>query len=187
VGASDTCDACKVTIWGGRDFNGWEQTFEPGSYSAVELEYRGVKCDDISSLEVVGDFCKMTAFEFGDFNVAHDGWVAKFGQGKYDSVGIEAAGAKNNDISSFKIVKLGSKVSVSNSIPNSMPNATAVATPIPAASVGYPLQPHWNLTGNSTGLPKIPGVDKIPAPWRSCSTIVSVFFTVCVVVASNFA
>mmetsp|Transcript_87272 Transcript_87272/g.199227 ORF Transcript_87272/g.199227 Transcript_87272/m.199227 type:complete len:422 (+) Transcript_87272:94-1359(+) len=43
VGASETCDACKVTIWGGRDFNGWEHTFEPGEYSAAELEYRGVK------------------------------------------------------------------------------------------------------------------------------------------------
>jgi len=105
VGSSDTCDACKVTIWGGKDFNGWEHSFEVGEYNSAELEYRGVKCDDISSLEVVGQYCTMKAYRFGDFNQAHEGWTATFQHGRHDKHDIEAAGARNNDISSFKVFK----------------------------------------------------------------------------------
>eukprot|EP00451_Oxyrrhis_marina_P003289 CAMPEP_0204274388 /NCGR_PEP_ID=MMETSP0468-20130131/25157_1 /ASSEMBLY_ACC=CAM_ASM_000383 /TAXON_ID=2969 /ORGANISM="Oxyrrhis marina" /LENGTH=567 /DNA_ID=CAMNT_0051250591 /DNA_START=123 /DNA_END=1826 /DNA_ORIENTATION=+ len=106
VGHQESCDACLVTIWGGKTFEGWEHSFGPGDYTSVELEYRGLKCDDISSLEVFGDYCEMKAYEYGDFNVEHSGWTAKFGHGKYDVAGLEAAGAKNNDISSFKVYRL---------------------------------------------------------------------------------
>mmetsp|Transcript_1417 Transcript_1417/g.2999 ORF Transcript_1417/g.2999 Transcript_1417/m.2999 type:complete len:515 (+) Transcript_1417:133-1677(+) len=102
-----TCGVCEVTLWGGSGFSGWTKTFSPGDYSAPELEYRGVKCDDISSVEVVGDYCKLTAYEFGDFNKAHPGWSAVFTMGKYSSQDFVAAGAKNNDISSFKLEKTG--------------------------------------------------------------------------------
>mmetsp|Transcript_5075 Transcript_5075/g.12507 ORF Transcript_5075/g.12507 Transcript_5075/m.12507 type:complete len:376 (+) Transcript_5075:557-1684(+) len=105
LGRAETCDECKVTIWGGRDFNGWEKTFGIGNYSAAELEYQGVKCDDVSSLEVIGDFCEMKSYEFGDFNKLHNGWIATFRQGKYDVKEIESAGARNNDISSFRVYR----------------------------------------------------------------------------------
>jgi hypothetical protein len=80
--------------------------FEPGNFTGPELEYRGVKCDDISSLEVVGDFCKLEAFEFGDFNKEHSGWKAEFLMGKYDATQLAPQGAKNDDISSFKLIRL---------------------------------------------------------------------------------
>jgi hypothetical protein len=70
------------------------------------LEFQGVRCDDVSSLEVVGDFCETVTYEFGDFNRLHTGWSATFRQGKYDAHEIESAGAKNNDISSFKVRKI---------------------------------------------------------------------------------
>mmetsp|Transcript_32474 Transcript_32474/g.78015 ORF Transcript_32474/g.78015 Transcript_32474/m.78015 type:complete len:501 (+) Transcript_32474:122-1624(+) len=105
-GHGETCEACEVTIYGGGLFEGWEHTFKAGSYSSSELEYEGVKCDDISSLEVVGARCQMTAFQYGDFNQQHQGWKATFREGKYDVEAMEANGARNNDISSFKLVKL---------------------------------------------------------------------------------
>lgn len=93
-------------MWGGRRFAGWKKSFEPGNYSAAELEFRGVKCDDISSLEVVGDFCKLVAFEFGDFNNEHPGWEAEFRMGKHDTDAFAPHGARNNDMSSFQLIRL---------------------------------------------------------------------------------
>lgn len=106
VGHEATCEECYVTLYGGKKFSGWSMMFEPGNYTAPELEYRGVKCDDISSLEIVGDFCKLEAFEFGDFNQEHPGWRAAFLSGKYDSAAFAPQGAKNDDISSFKLMRL---------------------------------------------------------------------------------
>mmetsp|Transcript_102271 Transcript_102271/g.234495 ORF Transcript_102271/g.234495 Transcript_102271/m.234495 type:complete len:545 (-) Transcript_102271:95-1729(-) len=105
----EACDACRVTIWGSKNFGGWEHTFEVGEYNSAELEYLGVKCDDISSLEVFGYSCEMHAFEYGDFNKAHGGWEAKFRHGKHDAHQIEQAGAKNNDISAFKVYRTDRK------------------------------------------------------------------------------
>mmetsp|Transcript_32092 Transcript_32092/g.78341 ORF Transcript_32092/g.78341 Transcript_32092/m.78341 type:complete len:531 (+) Transcript_32092:97-1689(+) len=102
-GRAETCDMCQVTMWGGKTFDGWEHTFTIGEYNSAELEFRGLKCDDVSSLEVVGDFCEMVGYEFGDFNKIHNGWEAKFTQGKYDVNEMEAHGARNNDMSSLKV------------------------------------------------------------------------------------
>mmetsp|Transcript_102179 Transcript_102179/g.234132 ORF Transcript_102179/g.234132 Transcript_102179/m.234132 type:complete len:500 (+) Transcript_102179:84-1583(+) len=106
TGHAETCDQCTMTVWGGKGFNGWERSFPVGEYSSAELEYQGVKCDDVSSLQVVGDFCEAVTYEFGDFNKLHPGWSAVFHQGRYDAHEIESAGAKNNDISSFKVRQL---------------------------------------------------------------------------------
>mmetsp|Transcript_2981 Transcript_2981/g.7074 ORF Transcript_2981/g.7074 Transcript_2981/m.7074 type:complete len:565 (+) Transcript_2981:155-1849(+) len=102
-GEHPDCEKCKVTIWGGKGFKGWEVSLPPGSYGSAELEYRGVKCDDISSVQVQGVFCETVTFEYGDFNQAHSGWQATFREGKYDVDGLEAGGAKDNDISSLKV------------------------------------------------------------------------------------
>jgi hypothetical protein len=94
-------------VYGSKDLNEnkkeWSLEFNEGSYSGAELEYRGAKCDDISSVEVVGVYCHMTAYQFGDFNRAHSGWTAEFREGKHDASELEAAGAQNNDISSFEL------------------------------------------------------------------------------------
>mmetsp|Transcript_3274 Transcript_3274/g.7844 ORF Transcript_3274/g.7844 Transcript_3274/m.7844 type:complete len:543 (-) Transcript_3274:122-1750(-) len=107
VGKDEACNECKVTIYGGKGFTGWEKSFSPGEYSSVELEYLGVKCDDISSLEVYGEYCHMHAFEYGDFNKVHDGFDVIFDEGRHDHDDLVSAGAKNNDISSFKVYKSG--------------------------------------------------------------------------------
>mmetsp|Transcript_22796 Transcript_22796/g.48847 ORF Transcript_22796/g.48847 Transcript_22796/m.48847 type:complete len:551 (+) Transcript_22796:184-1836(+) len=107
-GHDDTCDDCEVTVFGNDNFTAkgsWSLQFGPGEYSAAELEYRGAKCDDVSSIEIVGPLCKMTVFEYGDFNQEHKGWQAEFSEGKHSPKELVAAGAKNNDISSFKVVK----------------------------------------------------------------------------------
>jgi hypothetical protein len=93
-----------MKVWGGRDFNGWEHTFSPGEYTSVDLEYKGLKCDDVSSLEVIGEFCEAVVFEYGDFNKLHPGWSANFTQGRYAAQDLVSRGAKNNDISSFRLV-----------------------------------------------------------------------------------
>mmetsp|Transcript_10793 Transcript_10793/g.23833 ORF Transcript_10793/g.23833 Transcript_10793/m.23833 type:complete len:549 (-) Transcript_10793:51-1697(-) len=98
------CDRCKVTIYGGKEFDGWDITLDPGNYSSAELEFRGVKCDDISSLLVVGHFCKVTGYEYGDFNTEHKGWSANFSSGKYNSQAILEKGGRDNDMSSLQIV-----------------------------------------------------------------------------------
>mmetsp|Transcript_102181 Transcript_102181/g.234149 ORF Transcript_102181/g.234149 Transcript_102181/m.234149 type:complete len:496 (+) Transcript_102181:84-1571(+) len=117
TGHAETCDQCTMTVWGGKGFNGWERSFPVGEYSSAELEYQGVKCDDVSSLQVVGDFCESVTYEFGDFNKLHPGWSAVFHQGRYDAHEIESAGAKNNDISSFKVRKIPQSSSNSSGTP----------------------------------------------------------------------
>jgi len=107
-GHDDTCDDCEVTVFGNDNFTAkgsWSLQFGPGEYSAAELEYRGAKCDDVSSIEIVGPRCKMTVYEYGDFNQEHKGWQAELAEGKHSPKELVAAGAKNNDISSFKVVK----------------------------------------------------------------------------------
>mmetsp|Transcript_58388 Transcript_58388/g.125625 ORF Transcript_58388/g.125625 Transcript_58388/m.125625 type:complete len:538 (+) Transcript_58388:135-1748(+) len=102
-GNDPTCEMCKVIVYGGKEFDGWDRTFEEGEYNAAELEYEGVKCDDISSLEVIGVYCEVKAYEFGDFNAAHKGWVATFKEGKFNKEEMEQEGARNNDMSSFVV------------------------------------------------------------------------------------
>jgi hypothetical protein len=95
--------------------------FEPGNFTAPELEYRGVKCEDISSLEVVGDNCMVEAYEFGDFNQEHSGWTATFRSGKHDAAQFAPAGAKNDDISSFKVIRLPQEGEVAQESPSAAP------------------------------------------------------------------
>uniref|UniRef100_A0A7S4GMA5 Uncharacterized protein n=1 Tax=Oxyrrhis marina TaxID=2969 RepID=A0A7S4GMA5_OXYMA len=121
LGHAATCDECSVTLYGGKKFSGWTMEFEVGNYTAPELEYRGVKCDDISSLEVIGDYCKLEAFEFGDFNKEHPGWKAEFQMGKYDAADFAPKGAKNDDISSFKLMRVPREDEVEVAAPTLFP------------------------------------------------------------------
>mmetsp|Transcript_36875 Transcript_36875/g.88762 ORF Transcript_36875/g.88762 Transcript_36875/m.88762 type:complete len:549 (-) Transcript_36875:76-1722(-) len=109
-GHDQTCDLCQVIVYrdpylgdGANSSRGSPAEFKEGDYSGAELEYRGLKCDSTSSLEVIGKFCQMVAYEYGDFNKAHKGWEAHFKEGRYDVAQMEAAGARDNDLSSFKI------------------------------------------------------------------------------------
>mmetsp|Transcript_12349 Transcript_12349/g.29382 ORF Transcript_12349/g.29382 Transcript_12349/m.29382 type:complete len:541 (+) Transcript_12349:2-1624(+) len=158
----ESCLACKVTIWGGKNFGGWEHTFGVGEYSSAELEYRGVKCDDISSLEVFGDFCEMKAYEYGDFNHAHGGWEVTFKHGKYDAAAIESAGAKNNDISSFKVYRTGqpdfqagSAKDFADSARNAASNITSGVPDVPDAR---------NLPGMNGTMPGANGTNPFGTP-----------------------
>jgi len=101
------CTDCHAVVFGGPNFDGWSLTFEPGKYSNSDMELKGAKCDDISSVKVFGDFCHMTAFEFGDFNKKHHGWQAEFGSGAFTNKDLLARGAKDNDISSLIVEKRG--------------------------------------------------------------------------------
>jgi hypothetical protein len=94
-----------VDVYGGPNFDGWHHSFDVGSYTSVDLEHAGVKCDDISSVEVVGVYCTFTGFQYGDFNTAHSGFQVELKQGRHSASDIEAAGGKDNDISSFKVVQ----------------------------------------------------------------------------------
>mmetsp|Transcript_39186 Transcript_39186/g.94168 ORF Transcript_39186/g.94168 Transcript_39186/m.94168 type:complete len:514 (+) Transcript_39186:112-1653(+) len=106
-GQDSTCDACSVQVFGSDKLKSgtWSLQFGPGEYSAAELEYRGAKCDDISSVEVVGFRCEMIVYEFGDFNQEHSGFEATLDEGEYTAADLERRGAKNNDISSFRVIK----------------------------------------------------------------------------------
>jgi hypothetical protein len=154
-----------VTVFGGKGFTGWEKSFSPGDYSSVELEYLGVKCDDISSLEVYGIDCHMKAFEYGDFNKVHSGFEAVFDEGRHDHDDLVAAGAKNNDISSFKVYKTGGVPSIQNMTGELPWNAT---NPMPwNASNPMP----WNASNPWGGIPSN-WTKGLPKDWMrgSCAT-----------------
>lgn len=148
-GRDPNCNVCKVTVYGSKDLNenkqGWTLDFDQeGSYSGAELEYRGAKCDDISSLEVVGVYCEMTAYQYGDFNRAHSGWRAEFHEGKHEAAELEAAGAQNNDISSFELrmnrpVKkepIHNRTRAKFTVPSFHPHSSAAAAGIAAWLLG---------------------------------------------------
>lgn len=99
------CRDCRAVVFGGPSFDGWTLEFPPGEYSVADMEAKGAKCDDISSMKVYGIYCRTTVYEFGDFNQQHNGWSATFGPGMYDREGLVKGGAKDNDISSLKVVK----------------------------------------------------------------------------------
>lgn len=97
------CTECEVVVYGGPSFDGWSLSFGPGDYTVSDMEVKGAKCDDVSSLKVNGLFCEAHVFEYGDFNVQHKGWQAVFKHGQYDRQGLLTGGAKDNDISSMKV------------------------------------------------------------------------------------
>mmetsp|Transcript_1664 Transcript_1664/g.3439 ORF Transcript_1664/g.3439 Transcript_1664/m.3439 type:complete len:501 (+) Transcript_1664:84-1586(+) len=101
------CHECNAVVYGGPNFDGWSLVFGPGKWNNADMEVKGAKCDDISSMKVMGLYCHVTAFEFGDFNKAHHGWKAEFGPGEYDLKGLTSRGAQDNDISSLIVEKRG--------------------------------------------------------------------------------
>jgi len=101
------CHECNAIVFGGPNFDGWSLAFGPGKWTNADMELKGAKCDDISSIKVTGVFCHATAFEFGDFNKAHHGWKAEFSVGEYNTKAMVGLGAKDNDISSLIVEKRG--------------------------------------------------------------------------------
>mmetsp|Transcript_52050 Transcript_52050/g.114234 ORF Transcript_52050/g.114234 Transcript_52050/m.114234 type:complete len:490 (+) Transcript_52050:94-1563(+) len=132
-GRGQTCTECHMTVWGGEEFSGWQHSFRPGNYSGVELEYNGLKCDDVSSVEIVGEFCEATVYEFGDFNRLHPGWSTKLTQGRYTADDLILKGAKNNDISSFRLVKTYQEKPVVKHEQNKTATITMAPMPTPPA------------------------------------------------------
>mmetsp|Transcript_14616 Transcript_14616/g.35442 ORF Transcript_14616/g.35442 Transcript_14616/m.35442 type:complete len:145 (+) Transcript_14616:1257-1691(+) len=82
--------------------------FGPGDYTVADMEARGAKCDDVSSMKIYGLFCRVAVFQYGDFNSAYSGWQANFGPGFYDRQGLVEHGARDNDISSLRVSRIGS-------------------------------------------------------------------------------
>lgn len=128
-GGSATCDECVVKMFSSGNLtvrnNSWMHEFNEGEYSAAELEFQGVKCDDISSMEVIGFHCKVTVYEYGDFNEEHRGFKATFPEGQYSRDDLVSGGAANNDISSFKVIKEHKAGAMATSAPVTPLNATA--------------------------------------------------------------
>jgi len=97
------CTGCKATVFGGPNFDGWSLELPKGDYTSSDLELKGAKCDDISSLKVFGVFCHAMGYQYGDFNKQHDGWKADFPYGEYKTKDMVQRGARDNDISSIKV------------------------------------------------------------------------------------
>jgi len=92
--------ACKARVYGKDYRQGWVAEFGPGMYNYTLMEKAGATCQDISSIEVVGDCCVIQVFDYGDCNKKWaNGFSASFGFGRYDQQEIQDAGASNNDIS----------------------------------------------------------------------------------------
>mmetsp|Transcript_3268 Transcript_3268/g.7821 ORF Transcript_3268/g.7821 Transcript_3268/m.7821 type:complete len:533 (-) Transcript_3268:46-1644(-) len=102
-GESPECKDCKAVVYGGPEFDGWSLEFTPGEYSVSDMEAKGAKCDDISSVKVFGVFCETDVYQYGDFNKAHQGWNATLKPGAYNRQGLLDHGAQDNDISSMKV------------------------------------------------------------------------------------
>lgn len=93
-------NACVVKVYGKDYRQGWEATFKPGTYNYTLMEKAGATCQDISSIEVLGECCTIQVFDYGDCNKKWaNGFSAAFSFGRYDKQEIENAGASNNDIS----------------------------------------------------------------------------------------
>eukprot|EP00451_Oxyrrhis_marina_P038732 CAMPEP_0204386000 /NCGR_PEP_ID=MMETSP0469-20131031/58097_1 /ASSEMBLY_ACC=CAM_ASM_000384 /TAXON_ID=2969 /ORGANISM="Oxyrrhis marina" /LENGTH=530 /DNA_ID=CAMNT_0051379123 /DNA_START=41 /DNA_END=1633 /DNA_ORIENTATION=- len=97
------CTGCKATVFGGPNFDGWSLELPQGDYTSSDLELKGAKCDDISSLKIFGVFCHAVGYQYGDFNKQHDGWKADFPYGEYKTKDMVQRGARDNDISSIKV------------------------------------------------------------------------------------
>lgn len=97
------CTECKVTLFGGLNFDGWHVDFAPGKYDTDGLVGRGAKCEEVSSLIVEGRCCHAKLYQYGDFNKKTKGWKAVVWHGKYDQDALEDKGVENNDVSSMKV------------------------------------------------------------------------------------
>jgi hypothetical protein len=102
-GEAPECKDCKAVVFGGPEFDGWSLEFMPGEYTVSDMEARGAKCDDISSVKVFGVFCETDVFQYGDFNQAHKGWSVTLKPGSYNRKQLVDHGAQDNDISSMKV------------------------------------------------------------------------------------
>mmetsp|Transcript_23752 Transcript_23752/g.53862 ORF Transcript_23752/g.53862 Transcript_23752/m.53862 type:complete len:383 (+) Transcript_23752:549-1697(+) len=116
-GDAPECHSCNAVVFGGPNFDGWSLEFGPGEYTVADMEAKGAKCDDISSMKVYGLFCRVAVFQFGDFNGAYSGWQANFGPGFYDREKLVDGGARDNDISSLRVSRIGGVASSSFSNP----------------------------------------------------------------------
>mmetsp|Transcript_57607 Transcript_57607/g.123842 ORF Transcript_57607/g.123842 Transcript_57607/m.123842 type:complete len:565 (-) Transcript_57607:36-1730(-) len=97
------CRECSVELFGEATFSGWQATFEPGRYNTEEMIMHGARCEEVSSIKIVGHCCKAKFYQYGDFNRRTKGWSAQVGVGEYDGEEMEDAGVVNNDVSSMKI------------------------------------------------------------------------------------
>jgi hypothetical protein len=97
------CSECKVHLYGNPDFSGWRANFIPGSYNTEELLAHGAKCEEVSSIRVVGECCLAKVYQYGDFNSRNAGWEATLRKGDHDLFLLGEAGVKNNDVSSMKV------------------------------------------------------------------------------------
>mmetsp|Transcript_8442 Transcript_8442/g.18489 ORF Transcript_8442/g.18489 Transcript_8442/m.18489 type:complete len:517 (+) Transcript_8442:133-1683(+) len=116
-GDAPECHSCNAVVFGGPNFDGWSLEFGPGEYTVADMEAKGAKCDDISSMKVYGLFCRVAVFQFGDFNGAYSGWQANFGPGFYDREKLVDGGARDNDISSLRVSRIGGVPSANFSNP----------------------------------------------------------------------
>mmetsp|Transcript_38199 Transcript_38199/g.91816 ORF Transcript_38199/g.91816 Transcript_38199/m.91816 type:complete len:499 (+) Transcript_38199:93-1589(+) len=97
------CTACTVTLFGGRNFDGWQQEFSVGKYTTKDLIAHGAKCDDVSSVKVQGLCCHARLYQYGDFNKRTKGWKATLPVGAYDNDALEDKDVQDNDVSSMKV------------------------------------------------------------------------------------
>mmetsp|Transcript_29588 Transcript_29588/g.70993 ORF Transcript_29588/g.70993 Transcript_29588/m.70993 type:complete len:571 (+) Transcript_29588:147-1859(+) len=103
IDRGEHCTQCDVELYGGAYFDGWKAPLGPGSYSTDQLVQHGVKCEEISSVKVIGRCCHARLYQYGDFNQRHKGWKVTVGSGNYDADALEDQGARDNDISAVKI------------------------------------------------------------------------------------
>jgi hypothetical protein len=103
VDRGEHCHKCNVELYGGAFFDGWKAELPLGSFSTDDLVQRGVKCEEVSSVKVLGRCCHARLFQFGDFNQRHKGWEVTLKSGDYDADALEDAGARDNDVSAVKV------------------------------------------------------------------------------------
>mmetsp|Transcript_1422 Transcript_1422/g.3018 ORF Transcript_1422/g.3018 Transcript_1422/m.3018 type:complete len:559 (-) Transcript_1422:15-1691(-) len=97
------CERCQVQLFGGPEFDGWNVTLPQGSFNTDDLIARGVKCEETSSVRVLGTCCEASLFQYGDFNRRNKGWHLKLVEGDYTADQLSERGADDNDLSSLKV------------------------------------------------------------------------------------
>ena len=90
---------CSVTLYGNRNFSGWQAEFQPGQYSLSILEANGVLDDDVESV-FISKGCTAMIYEH-----SWGGWTTTLESGEYNATALAAAGVPLNELSAMIVAQ----------------------------------------------------------------------------------
>jgi len=134
--ASESADACLVTLYETAEFGGWSATFQDGSYDSQELEAKGAMNDAASALSVRGVNCVAILYQNSDLT----GWIATFPEGSYTADEMRSHGAVNDDASALVVRRAAGDAAPMESATSGKPDPAPARVPNNEPRPGQPEQ-----------------------------------------------